>query len=257
MRTVTALLALVLSTAIFVGHTLADSSVQSQAKHTPKEYVILAHGLGRGDSSMWRMRQRFEDQGFGVCTLDYDTIGETVESVLQDTAQQMDLCLKNTSADSIHFVGHSLGGLVIRAYLQAHPELVKDPRFGKAVLIGTPNKGSEIADHYDDSWLMEIGGGISEALTTGQKSLGQQLEQSHLQIGIIAGTKSSAMTNKLFNGPNDGLVSVESTKLDNMQDFIAIKVGHAGMRYNEQVARQTLYFLRHGEFDHPATAPNL
>ncbi|MDG3087907.1 alpha/beta hydrolase [Vibrio hannami] len=226
-----------------------STSVTEPKQYQPNDQVVvLAHGLGRSDFAMWRFTQRLENAGYIVCTLNYSSIGESVDSVLTSTSAQMDLC--TDSAPKIHFVGHSLGGLVVRSYLQNHEDFIGSDRLGEVVLMGTPNKGSEVADHYIDSWLMEVGGEISQALVTGENSLGNQLKELDINIGVIAGTKGTSLTNSYFNGPNDGLVSVESTKLSNMSDFVEIEVGHSNMRYNEEVAKQAIYFLQHGRFDH-------
>lgn len=222
-----------------------------------KELVVLAHGLGRSDRAMWRFAQRLENVGYKVCSLDYSSIGESVDAVIAETAKQIDACI--TQAESVHFVGHSLGGLVIRSYLQQNELKHEKVNVGKVVLIGTPNKGSEFADHLRDSWVMDIGGGVSRALVTGSNSLGNKLDASlkgdlgtslGASLGVIAGTKSSLLTNKHFIGPNDGLVSVKSTKLKGMNDFIAIEVGHSMMRYNSDVCEQTINFLQKGSFKH-------
>ncbi|MFT2091590.1 alpha/beta fold hydrolase [Paraglaciecola sp. 2405UD69-4] len=212
------------------------------------ELVVLAHGLGRSDWAMWRLAQRFENANYKVCRLDYSTLGVSVAEVLAETSKQIDRCIVN--APKVHFVGHSLGGLVIRAYLQNNQVKLDQDRTGQVVLMGTPNKGSELADYYNDSWLMKVAGGISRALVTGTKSLGNNLDELDVNLGVIAGTKPLLLTSKKFTGPNDGLVSVESTKLNFMSDFIAIDVGHSQMRYNLEVAEQTIHFLRKGEFKH-------
>ncbi|MBM7036757.1 alpha/beta fold hydrolase [Vibrio ulleungensis] len=235
-----------LSACLYLG--FVGSVIGATENHSENEVVVLAHGLGRSDTAMWLFKRRLEDEGFAVCTLDYSSIGETVASVLEVTTKQIDQCVSD--APTVHFVGHSLGGLVSRSYLQHHPELTNSSRLGHVVLMGTPNQGSEIADHYDGSWVMEFGGEISQALVTGENSLGNQLELIDSNIGIIAGTKSMILTNDAFSGPNDGLVSVESTKLINMKDFIEIEVGHSNMRYNKEVAEQTVHFLKHGRFNH-------
>ncbi|WOT06868.1 alpha/beta fold hydrolase [Shewanella youngdeokensis] len=224
-------------------HTEAYSSTEQ----LDKELVVLAHGLGRSDTAMWRLATRLEQAGYKVCRLDYASIGESVEAVLAQTSKQIDACIQY--APKVHYVGHSLGGLVIRAYLQNNHVLPKES-IGEVVLIGTPNKGSELADHLSDSWLMQLGGGISRALMTGSNSLGNRLEELDLNIGIIAGTKSSSLTNDKFTGANDGLVSVESAKLKNMSDFIAIDVNHSQMRNNQEVALQTIHFLQKTTFKH-------
>ncbi|WP_228768493.1 DUF7379 domain-containing protein [Shewanella sp. TC10] len=227
--------------------------VNSSTYQDDKELVVLAHGLGRSEGAMWKLEQRLEEANFNVCTLDYDTIGERVETVLTETSKQIDACLRNASKvhnPKAHFVGHSLGGLAIRSYLQNNQEKLTKQVVGKVVLMGTPNKGSELADHLSDTWLMKLGGEISRALVTGKDSLGNNLEESDLNLGIIAGTKSSSLTHKLFSGPNDGLVSVESAKLTSMNDFIEIEVTHTQMRYDLDVAEQTINFLKQGTFIH-------
>lgn len=212
------------------------------------ELVVLVHGLGRSDWSMWKFAQRLEAAGYKVCRLNYPTIGESVASVLTETTKQINVCI--VSAPKVHFVGHSLGGLVIRAYLQNNKARLEKNSVGEVVLIGTPNKGSELADHFSDSWLMKIGGGIGRALMTGNNSLGNNLDELDVNVGVIAGTKSSGLTSKKFKGLNDGLVSVESTKLKSMSDFITIEVNHTQMRYNVEVAEQTMHFLKNGTFKH-------
>ncbi|WP_409439940.1 lipase family alpha/beta hydrolase [Psychromonas sp. GE-S-Ul-11] len=226
----------------------ANSEVKYTSYQLDKELVVLAHGLGRSDWAMWRLEQRLEDANYRVCTLDYATIGESIESVLTETSKQIDACLQN--ANKAHFVGHSLGGLVIRSYLQENKDSLINQNIGEIVLMGTPNTGSEFADYLSDSWLMKIGGEISTALMTGENSLGSNLEEIDVNLGIIAGTKASSLTSEYFIGPNDGLVSVESTKLKSMSDFIEIEVTHTQMRYDLEVAEQTIHFLKQGKFKH-------
>ncbi|GAB2699641.1 alpha/beta fold hydrolase [Aliiglaciecola aliphaticivorans] len=224
------------------------SQVLSSTYEADDELVVVAHGLGRSDWAMWRLAQRLELADYKVCLLNYSTIGESVTTVLADTSKQINACIVN--APKVHFVGHSLGGLVIRAYLQKNKHELENARMGEVVLIGTPNKGSELADHFKDSWVMNVAGGVSQALVTGDNGLGNNLDELDLNIGVIAGTKSLTLTNDQFDGPNDGLVSVESTKLTNMSDFIAIDVSHSQMRYNLEVAEQTIHFLQSGSFKH-------
>ena len=225
-----------------------SSSVSSSSYKKDKDLVVVAHGLGRSDWAMWRLVQRLEEANFNVCTLDYETIGESFDGVLTATRKQIDDCLVN--GPRAHFVGHSLGGLVIRSYLHENQEKLANVGLGEVVLMGTPNKGSELADHLSGSWLMKLGGEISRALVTGDTSLGINLKELDINLGIIAGTKSSRLTNVKFSGPNDGLVSVESAKLKSMNDFIAIEVSHTQMRYDLEVAEQTIHFLKYGKFKH-------
>lgn len=224
---------------------ISINSMEPKHQNTP-DTVVLAHGLGRSDWAMWQFAQKLEMADFKVCSLDYPSIGKSAETVINQASIQIDDCIKNTS--KVHFVGHSLGGLVIRAYLQNNQQYIQDNLLGNVVLIGTPNKGSELADHFNGSWLMRLGGGISQALVTGNKSLGNNIEELSINLGVIAGTKPSSLTQNVFSGANDGLVSVESTKLKSMSDFITIEVGHSQMRYNLDVIQQTIHFVQKGRF---------
>ena len=225
------------------------NSIYSEASvEADNEVVVLVHGLGRSGLAMWRLGGRLENAGFDVCTLDYETVGQTVEAVMTATDTEIEACIPESGP--VHFVGHSLGGLVVRHYLQQHPSLVEQQRLGEVILMGTPNKGSEVADQFDGNWAMDWAGEVSQSLVTGKTTLGESLQKPDYQPGVIAGTKSTLATDYLFAGENDGLVSVESAKVENMKDFIAIEVGHSAMRHSSEVARQTIYFLHNGEFIH-------
>lgn len=212
--------------------------------------VILAHGYARSESAMWLLAKRIENAGFQVCGLDYSTIGQSVSTVLAESESQINACVSTAEQSAkVHFVGHSLGGLVIRSYLEKNEQFRGSEQRGRVVLMGTPNHGSEVADYYQDTWLMSLGGNIAEALVTSYDGLASKLQPIDIRAGVIAGTKSSDFTRKMFSGANDGLVSVESTKLAKMADFIVLPVGHSQMRYDRTVAQQTIYFLNHGVFN--------
>lgn len=226
----------------------SNSGTNAAQYQADDEVVVLAHGLGRSDWAMWQFAQKLENANYKVCRLDYATIGKSVEAVITETDSQINACIKH--APKVHFVGHSLGGLVIRAYLQNNQQKLLGSKVGEIVLIGTPNKGSELADHLRESWLMKLAGGVSQTLVTGSSSFGNRIKESYFNLGVIAGTKSSSLTDKHFKGENDGLVSVESTKLKSMSDFITLEVGHSQMRYSQAVAEQTIHFLQKGVFKH-------
>ena len=209
------------------------------------ELVIVAHGLARSDNAMWLMEQRFANEGYEVCLLDYKTIGQNNESLFNDTEQQIDNCLNGKKT---HFVGHSLGGLVIKNYLNNESNRTKIMQLGEVVFAGTPNHGSEVADAMKDHYLMKIGGEVARSLMTGIDTLGDRLGKSDVAVGIIAGSKSIKLTEQYFTTANDGLVSVESTKTANMKDFIVLDVSHAAMRYDKDVAEQILHYLKNGYF---------
>ena len=210
-----------------------------------QETVVLLHGLGRSKASMWLLARRVENAGFHVVRIGYDSLHQTPGQILNAVTREMDTCCRALHGP-IHFVGHSLGGLVIRAYLAEHP--VKT--LGRVVLIGTPNHGTPLVDRYHDSWWMGLAGPTAQALGTAPGSFPRSLPDPTYPVGVIAGLRNGGPTADLIPGEDDGVVPVESTKVAGMSDFVVVDSGHALMRYSEEVARQTIAFLRWGAFLH-------
>ncbi len=208
-----------------------------------KKIVVLLHGLGRSNTSMWLLASRLEDAGYYVQRVEYSSLDQKPDEILKEVSSQINQCCQNHT-QSVHFVGHSLGGLMVRAYLQNY----KVDKLGRVVLLGTPNKGTEAADHFSNSWLMDILGPTAKALGTDDKSFPKSLKAPYYPVGIIAGEIKSKFNDPVIPGKDDGLVSVEATKIDGMTDFIIIETGHSRMRYDSEVAEQTIEFIKNGEF---------
>ncbi len=207
------------------------------------ETVVLLHGFGRSNTAMWLLAKRLKDAGYKVKRVGYDSLQSDPEEILQDISRQIaDCCLDRERP--VHFVGHSLGGLMIRAYLGKH----KLKYMGKVVLIGAPNQGTPIVDIFKDSWWMQFAGPTASQLGTDNGSFPNTLPAPDYPLGIIAGVTENGFLSSRIPGQDDGLVPVESTYIDGMNDFIIIETNHTMMRYNEQVALQTIEFLKRGRF---------
>lgn len=209
------------------------------------ETVILLHGLGRSDSAMWLLQGRLEEAGYKVYALDYDSFQQSPLQILDSVFMSIEECCREVDG-TLHFVGHSLGGLIIRAYLAKHDV----SKLGKVVLIGTPNHGTPLVDTYRDSWWMQFAGEMALALGTDSTSFAKSLPNPDYPFGVIAGVTDSGFNDDVFQGAHDGLVPVASTKLEGMSDFVQIEVGHSAMRYDGNVAFQTIHYLRKGSFRH-------
>ena len=135
-----------------------------------KEIIVLLHGLGRNNTSMWLLASRLEDAGYYVRRVEYGSLHQNPDEILAEVSSQINQCCQK-HALSVHFVGHSLGGLMVRAYLQDN----KVDKLGRVVLLGTPNKGTEAADHFSNSWLMDILGPTAKALGTDDNSFPKSL----------------------------------------------------------------------------------
>lgn len=212
-------------------------------KAIDKELVVLMHGLGRSNTAMWKLASRLEDAGYFVVRVGYRSFQQTPEQILESiTAQINACCTKHKHA--VHFVGHSLGGLLTRAYLQNN----KVDHLGRVVLLASPNHGTEVVDQYRERWWMKFAGPMAMALGTDENSFPHSLEPPYYPVGVIAGINGDEDNDKILPGKDDGLVTVESTKLQGMTDFIIIESGHSLMRYNEEVAKQTIAFIKYEKF---------
>ena len=209
--------------------------------------VVLLHGLGRNETAMLLLESALTRAGYDVYNVGYPS-NEQAPAVLVDiVSEQIDACCGD-AVQTVHFVGHSLGGLMIRGYLAAN----RPGKLGRVVLIGTPNKGSELADangleHLSET-LLELAGPAARALNTGPDGFAATLPEPDYPVGVIAGTRDNAVANRWLPLPNDGMVSVASTQLEKMADFISFDVTHWGLRNEPAVAEQVVEFLKRGKF---------
>lgn len=218
-----------------------------KAEDSNKEIAVLIHGFGRSSYALRHLATKLEHAGYLTHRIEYASYGHTPEQILSEVGQQIhDCCMQHNK--SVHFVGHSLGGLLIRAFLGT--ESVKN--LGNVVLIGTPNKGTEIVDKFRDSWWMKLAGPMALALGTDNNSFPNSLPNPYYAVGVIAGNyrNNDNENDNSIPGADDGMVSVESTKLrSGMSDFAIVESGHSSMRNNDTVAALTIRFLHHGGFN--------
>jgi triacylglycerol lipase len=212
-----------------------------------QEYVILLHGLCRTSRSMMPMERALAKSGYQVLNVDYPSRSGSIEK-LSDAAigRAVNDCQQN-GAVAIHFVTHSLGGILVRSYLQRHPV----PNLGRVVMLGPPNQGSEVVDKLGSFWLFKkINGPAGSELGTDKNSMPNQLGPANFCAGVIAGNRSINWINsRLIPGRDDGKVSVKRTKLAGMTDHIVVRAAHPFLMRNRTVIRQTIYFLRTGQFE--------
>ena len=218
----------------------------------PREQVILLHGLGRTDRAMFFLQKRISEAGYTTHNIEYRSLKDTPDVIINKVGEEIARCCKNNGRP-VHFVGHSLGGLVVRAYLERHPL----NNLGRVVLIGTPNQGSELVDRYGDDWFFGLLGPTARELGTDRSDLPKRIAPPHYPLGIVAGASSfRPIFSRILPGPDDGMVAVESTKMAGMTDFLLVDTSHGMLRYNKTVAEEAIYFIRHGKFSHsPAVLP--
>jgi len=216
------------------------------AKNQPQEYVILLHGLRRTKASMRQLEKSLKKEGYGVCNLGYPSRSGKIEELAAPAIETaLEICRKN-NAIKIHFVTHSMGGILLRYYLQNH----EIEELGRVVMLAPPNQGSEVVEHLRDWPLFRWWNGpAGMQLGIDSTSVPQQLPPADFSVGIIAGTRSMNWWLSTFiPGANDGKVAVERTKLEGMSAFLALPVTHTFIMNNKEVKKQVLYFLENEKF---------
>jgi triacylglycerol lipase len=217
----------------------------------PGETVILLHGLGRSRWSLWRMERALRHDGYRVINVSYPSRKKTVEDLARDYLAP--LVAAEAAAPRLHFVTHSMGGILLRCYLRDHPL----PNLGRVVLLAPPNAGSGLADWLKPTWLYRTLNGPA----------GQQLGKDGLpralgpwpagagELGIIAGEISlNPLFSAVLRGPNDGKVTVASARLAGMRDFLVVPYSHTWLVWRQPVIAQVRAFLRTGKFARPESA---
>ena len=206
--------------------------------------VILLHGLARSHASMSKLETYLKKNNYSVINLDYPSTRKTIHNLAEENIPPMINACLDLDADDIDFVTHSLGGIVLRDYLQHH----RIPKLKRIVMLSPPNQGSPLADFFHDNWLFQVfRGPAGQALTTLEIHFPYPLP-SQYEVGIIAGNVSP-FGKLFFDEPNDGKVAVSSTYLDGINDFIVMPVTHTFMMKNKKVMYQILFFLNYGKFE--------
>lgn len=218
------------------------------------ECVVLLHGLGRTHRSMDRIAAVLRGAGYATANVDYPSQRKPIEALATIAVPEGLRDCRAGGARTIHFVTHSMGGLVLRYYLWTHE--VED--LGRVVMLGPPNQGSEVADAMAGTPLYDrVNGPAGAQLVTGPDGIAARLGPVDFTLGVITGNERTAIDGLLAThipGENDGKVSVERAKVEGMSDFLILPVTHTFMMFNEVVIGQTLHFLGSGHFLHEEPA---
>jgi alpha-beta hydrolase superfamily lysophospholipase len=210
--------------------------------------VVLLHGLARTSLSMERMAWSLEDVGYHVANIDYPSRDHTIEKLAPMAVEQgIEECASNGSTDVVHFVTHSLGGILVRYYFSQN-EL---HTLGRVVMLAPPNQGSSAVDELQELPGFEwFNGPAGYQLGKGEDSIPLQLGTPEFEFGVIAGDRTiDPVTSAVLEDPDDGRVSVSDTWLEGMKDFQLVGSSHAFIMQKGEVIRLVENFLGHGSFD--------
>ena len=193
------------------------------------ELVVVVHGMGRTEMSMLPLAWTLERQGYDVINWGYSSTCCSVDELGQQLADHLH-ALDGPEPAKIHFVGHSLGNIIVRHVLDNNPPAP----MGRVVMLAPPNDGSEIADKYVDwlGWLWEP----LEDLTTDEDSTVRTLAPiADREVGVIA-------------GKYDGKVTVEETRIASIKDHYVVPAAHTFIMNRPDVHHLTVSFLEDGTF---------
>ena len=213
------------------------------------ECVILLHGLGRTTLSMRPVEKRLEREGYTVHSIGYPSTSHTIEELCTSFVEK-ELDSLRLSCDTMHFVTHSMGGIIVR-YLVSRGVV----NCSRVVMLCPPNQGSTLTDSLKKyvNWLFaRTNGPAGQQLGNDSAGIiGQLLPLGGCSVGIIAGDKTwEPYFSRLIPGTDDGKVAVEETKLPEMDDFIILNHTHTFMMNNRDTQDQIVHFLQQGSFDH-------
>ena len=208
--------------------------------------VVLLHGISRTARSFRKMQAALEAAGYATLNLDYASRRKALEGLAEDIHPSIQR-FANGVDGPVHFVCHSMGGLLARAYIASY----RPERLGRVVMLGTPNSGSEIADRlrHFGPYRAFFGPAGQQLGTLRDAALNALFPPVDYPVGIIAGNRSIyPFASRFLPKPHDGRVSVANTKVQGMADHIVIPSSHPWLIRNNVAIAQTIAFLQDGKF---------
>ncbi len=213
------------------------------------------HGMGRSNRAMTSMQEKLAREGYQTVNLGYASTKKNIQTIArEDYPKGVERC-QQFQPKSIHFVTHSLGGIVLRqAFSEKKPE-----NLGRVVMLSPPNQGSKLVDKIKNWSLFRwITGPAGQQLVSGKEGVPAQLGKADFPVGIITGNSHAFFDSwfaSIIPGRDDGKVSIASAQLEGMSDFLITGDTHPFIMNSVYVQQETVHFLRHEKFQHKYVQP--
>lgn len=210
--------------------------------------VILLHGLARTSRVMAKMASHLQAQGYNVANLDYPSRHYPIEILTEQIAERIAQFRQHLDRP-LHFIGFSIGCIITHFYIKKYAPV----NLGRVVALGPPYHGSAIIDFLGKYfWFRKFYGPAALELSASPTGIFHRLGKVNYELGVIAGNKwiffDYFFAKYLLEEPNDGKVSVASTRIEGCRDHIEMPINHVFMPEFETVINQATYFLNQGRF---------
>lgn len=231
---------------IFIKGTSKKLLATCEEQQCEQKFVVVLHGLVRSSSSMNKISQALNQSGYTVCNIQYPSrkysIGKLAQNVV---APEIKKCIGN-SEQPLNFVTHSMGGIIVRQLAES-----TDIKIKRVVMLSPPNKGSELVDKLKIiPGFNLINGQAGLSLGTESNSVPNTLGAVSFSTGVIIGNKSfNPLYSYLIPGEDDGKISVTSSKVSGMKDFLVVPHSHSFIMNSDTVIQYTINFLATGKFN--------
>jgi pimeloyl-ACP methyl ester carboxylesterase len=215
-------------------------------------HIIFLHGFLKKSYELFPASVYFRFKGYKTHCISYKTHGNAIENIADSVWQKMHKRGLIGASDTVHFVAHSMGGLVVHALIKKY----NPANLGRVVMWGTPLQGTILADYVDGRrWLghmfRKLGGQAGQQLMHRYNDPERQIPVNY-DLGIIAGNSARGyIFSEKYLGPkgtHDGIVPLESTWREGVKERLVLPVSHTAMLISPQVYQQTLRFLKNGHF---------
>lgn len=211
----------------------AKSELKQVAMGNNGDYVIVLHGYLRSYKSMQKICQFLDKKNFIVFNCDYRSTKYSIDIIANELLKKFITRFCTKKYKTIHFIGHSMGAVIIRKFLQDNPML----NLGKVVMISPPNHGSYIADILTKIPFSDYVFGPSlKQLSTTKNSFVNRLPNIKCDCGIIT-------------AQYDWVVSQNSTMLVGADDYTEISATHYGILSNKRLPGLIYNFLSSSCFE--------